>query len=155
MSSIATLDDMNKRDRAYVWWKKKPVTVRKPFTFALGLVLLCVAPLVGWIPGPGGIAVFLAGIAVLASEFDWAENLKAFFLHTVPKEIKNRWRPTPRWSVTFDITALLLLVFAGIAAYNAWYAPVLSLGIGGICLFMFNRDRLTRLKVRLERLRKR
>lgn len=145
---------MKKRDRMYSWWKKRPVKVRKPFTFALGLVLLCVAPLVGWIPGPGGIAVFLAGIAVLASEFDWAENVKAFFLHTVPKEIKNRWHPTPKWEVTFDVTSLLLLILAGIASYYQWYAPVLSLGIGGLCLFMFNRERLARLKARLNRLRK-
>lgn len=104
------------------------------------------SPLVGWIPGPGGIAVFLAGIAVLASEFDWAENLKAFFLHTVPKEVKNRWRPTPRWQTTFDATAIALLLGALWAAYSDWWAPVLSLGIGGICLFLFNRERLARLK---------
>lgn len=142
---------MNKRDRLYQWWKKKPVRVRKPFTFALGLVLVLAAPLVGWIPGPGGIALFLAGIAILASEFDWAENLKAFFLETVPKEIQNRWKPTPRWQTTFDITSLLLLIGAGIAAYYGWWAPVLSLGIGGICLFLFNRERLARLKKRLQR----
>ena len=142
---------MRRKDQLYHWWKKKPTKVRKPFTFALGLVLICVAPLVGWIPGPGGIAVFLAGIAVLASEFDWAENLKAFFLQTVPKEIKNRWRPTPRWQTTFDTTAVLLLLGAVVAPYYNWWAPVLSLGIGGICLFLFNRERLARLKARLRR----
>lgn len=142
---------MSRRDRLYKWWKNRPVNVRKPFTFALGLVFICAAPLVGWIPGPGGIALFLAGIAVLASEFDWAENLKAFFLHTVPKEIKNRWQPTPKWETTFDATSVVLLLGAGVAGYYQWYAPVLSLGIGGICLFLFNRERLTRLKKRLKR----
>lgn len=142
---------MTIRARFYIWWKKRPIRVRKSFTFALGLVLICTAPLVGWIPGPGGIALFLAGIAVLASEFDWAESLKSFFLHTVPEEIKNRWQPTPRWQTIFDTTALALLIGAGLAAYYKWWAPVLSLGIGGICLFMFNRDRLGRLKVRLRR----
>lgn len=142
---------MNKRDRLYHWWKKKPVRVRKPFTFALGLVLICVAPLVGWIPGPGGIIIFLAGIAVLASEFDWAESLKAFFLETVPKEIQNRWQPTPKWATVFDIASLMLLVGAGLAGYYEWWAPVLSLGIGGICLFLFNRNRLGRLKAKLKK----
>lgn len=117
--------------------------------FILGLLLIVCAPLVGWIPGPGGIIIFLAGIAVLASEFDWAESLKAFFLQPVPKEIKNRWRPTPRWELTFDITALFLFVGVGTAGYYGWWAPVLSLGIGGICLFLFNRERLSRLKKRL------
>ena len=147
MSSI--LLNMKHRDKVYSWWKKKPTSVRKPFTFALGLVLICVAPLVGWIPGPGGIIVFLAGIGVLASEFDWAENLKEFFLKTVPKEIKNRWRPTPKWELVFDFTAIALLIGALFAARQNWWAPVLSLGIGGVCLFLFNRERLTRLKNRV------
>ncbi len=142
---------MKKRDQLYSWWKKKPTSVRKPFTFALGLVLIIVAPLVGTVPGPGGIAIFLAGIAVLATEFDWAEALKAFFLETVPQEIKNRWRPTPRWEIAFDVTSLFLLAGAAAAAVYSWWAPVLSLGIGGLCLFLFNRDRLTRLKKRLRK----
>lgn len=142
---------MKVRDKLYNWWKRQPKTVRKPFVFVLGVVFIMCAPLVGWIPGPGGIVVFLAGIAILASEFDWAEALKAFFVETVPREVKRRWRPTPKWEVAFDITAFILLVGAGIAAYFEWWAPVLSFGIGGICLFMFNRERLTRLKRKLKR----
>lgn len=139
------------KDRAYKWWKRQPKTVRKPFVFTLGLVLIMIAPLVGWIPGPGGIIVFLLGIAVLASEFDWAENLQEFFLKTVPKEVKKRWRPTPKWEITFDITAILMLLGALGSAYVNWWAPVFSLGIGGLCLFLFNRERLTRLKKRLKK----
>lgn len=142
---------MSLKDKAYSWWKQQPKTVRKPFVFVLGLVLIVTAPLVGWIPGPGGIIAFAAGIAVLASEFDWAETLKEFFLKTVPKEVKKRWRPTPKWEVVFDGTALVLLIAAGVFAYNRWWAPVLSFGIGGICLFLFNRDRLSRLKKRLRK----
>lgn len=139
------------KDRIYVWWKNRPTKVRKPFTFALGLVFIIAAPLVGWIPGPGGIALFLAGIAVLASEFDWAENLKFFFLKTVPKEIQNRWQPTPRWEIAFDTTAFMLLVVALVAADQRWWNVVASFGIGGICLFLFNRERLTRLKRRMSK----
>ena len=102
------------RDRLYTWWKKQPKTVRKSFVFVLGLVLVLIAPVVGWIPGPGGIIVFLLGIAVLGSEFDWALSLEAFFLKTVPKEVKKRWRPTRKWEVTFDACAFILLVIAGL-----------------------------------------
>lgn len=142
---------MSHKDRAYRWWKKQHTNVRKLFTFAFGLVLVVAAPLVGWLPGPGGIILFLAGISVLASEFDWAEAVKAFFLHTVPKELNNRWRPTPKWEVAFDSVSFALLISAGIAAYYAWWGPVLSFGIGGLCLFLFNRERLSRLKKRLRR----
>lgn len=139
------------RDRVYKWWKRQPRTVRKPFVFALGLVLVIAAPLVGWIPGPGGIILFLAGIAVLASEFDWAKHIEIFFLKTVPKEIEKRWQPTPAWEAIFDVTAILLLLAALSAATMDWWAPVLSFGIAAICLFLFNRDRLSRLRRRLSR----
>ena len=134
------------KDVLYTWWKQQPKTVRKPFVFVLGLVLIAAAPLVGWIPGPGGIILFLLGIAILASEFDWAESLQEFFLKKVPAEVKKRWRPTPKWEVAFDSTAALMLIGALAFAYYRLFAPVLSLGIGGFCLFLFNRDRLTRLK---------
>lgn len=138
------------RERLYTWWKRQPRTVRKPFVFALGLVLVISAPLVGWIPGPGGIILFLAGIAVLASEFEWAKQVENFFLKTMPKEIEKRWQPTPKWEATFDVTAILLLLAALSAATMDWWAPVLSFGIAAICLFLFNRDRLSRLKKRVK-----
>jgi len=138
-------------DNLYRWWKAQHVKVRKPFTFTLGIVLIVASPVVGTIPGPGGIAVFLAGIAVLATEFDWAESLKEFFLTTVPAEVKNRWRPTPRWQAAFDVTSAVLIATAAGALYIKWWAPVLSLGSAGTCLFLFNRDRLSRLKVKLKR----
>lgn len=142
---------MKLQEKLYTWWKKQHVSIRKPLVFIFGILLVISAPLIGWLPGPGGIVLFLLGIAVLASEFDWAEVLKEFFLKTVPKEVKNRWRPTPRWEYVFDGTALALLVGAIIATYNEWWGIVLSLGFSGICLFLFNRDRLTRLKKRLRR----
>lgn len=42
----------------------------------LGSVLIIAAPLTGWLPGPGGIPLFLLGLAVLSSEFVWAERLR-------------------------------------------------------------------------------
>ena len=92
-----------------------PRQPRQILAFLLGVFLIAVSPLVGTIPGPGGIAVFVLGTAVLASEFDWAESVKNFFLKTVPEEFNSRWQPTPRWQQTFDVTALLLLTGAAIS----------------------------------------
>ena len=148
---LYTEEVQNLKDRLYAWWKQQPKTVRKPFVFVLGLVLILVAPLVGWLPGPGGIVLFLLGIAILASEFDWAQSLQEFFLKKVPAEVKKRWHPTPKWEITFDVTSFLLLCGAVVFAYFHLFAPVLSFGIGGFCLFLFNRERLTRLKRRLRK----
>src|SRR5690606_5551759 len=104
------------KDRAYNWWKQRPTHLRKPLVFTLGILLLCASPIVGSVPGPGGIALFLLSITILGSEFGWANQLKLFFLETIPTELKNHWQPTPRWQWWFDITAILLLAGAFVFA---------------------------------------
>lgn len=44
-----------------------------------GALLMVAAALTGWLPGPGGIPLFLLGLAVWASEFAWAHRLLLFF----------------------------------------------------------------------------
>ena len=39
----------------------------------VGLMILAVA--IGWLPGPGGFPLFIAGMAVLTTEFVWANHL--------------------------------------------------------------------------------
>lgn len=140
------------RNVLYKWWRQKPSKLRKPLVFTLGILLLFISPVVGTIPGPGGIAIFILAIAILGSEFDWALELKSFFLHKLPKEVKNRWRPTPKWEVVFDIASLGLLITSGALAYNRFWWPMISFGTMGLCLVMFNRNRLNRLKNRLRQL---
>ncbi|GAB2679178.1 PGPGW domain-containing protein [Thalassiella azotivora] len=41
----------------------------------LGAVLILLGAATGWLPGPGGIPLVLAGLAVLASEFEWAQRI--------------------------------------------------------------------------------
>ena len=41
----------------------------------LGVFLILLAGTTGWLPGPGGIPLALIGLAVLASEFEWAHRL--------------------------------------------------------------------------------
>ena len=53
-------------------------TVRKHTQRAIvtiiGLCLIVVAFLIGWIPGPWSIPLVIAGLAVLATEYDWADD---------------------------------------------------------------------------------
>jgi len=135
----------------YNWWKQKPSKFRKPLVFILGILLVIISPIVGSVPGPGGIAIFVLAIAILGSEFDWALTFKSFVLDTIPHEIKNRWEPTPRWQFWFDVTSLLLLSFAVLFAYNMFWWPTISFTTTGICLALFNRDRLKRLKIFIQK----
>lgn len=56
----------------------------------VGALFILLAVATGWLPGPGGIPLAIAGLAVLASEFEWAQRL----LH--PVEV--RWKRFMRWS---------------------------------------------------------
>ncbi len=40
----------------------------------LGVVIIISSPLIGWLPGPGGIFVFLAGLSLLATNHEWARR---------------------------------------------------------------------------------
>jgi hypothetical protein len=40
----------------------------------VGSLMMAMSVLLGWLPGPGGIPLFLLGLAVLASEFHWARR---------------------------------------------------------------------------------
>jgi hypothetical protein len=57
--------------------------------FAIGLVLLVVSPLVGAIPGPGGIIVAGIGLALVLKTSMWAKRRYVRFKRWKPKA--GRW----------------------------------------------------------------
>lgn len=142
-----------KQPFVYRWWKSLPDRIRRPVVFIFGMLLVTIAPFFGALPGPGGIIIFLGGIGVLASEFDWAENFKEVVMKKAPEEVKKRWRPTPRWQVVFDVTTLMLLTAAIVCYLQEIYLPVVSLTAAAIAITAFNRNRLERLKTRIKRKR--
>jgi hypothetical protein len=56
---------------------------------ALGFVLIAATPLVGPIPGPGGILVFGAGLSLILKYSGWAKRLYVRFKRRHPK--KGSW----------------------------------------------------------------
>lgn len=48
---------------------------RKLVSLVMGLTIIGLSIPIGLLPGPGGIAVFVIGMAILASEFIWARRL--------------------------------------------------------------------------------
>ena len=57
--------------------------------FALGVVLLVVSPLVGAIPGPGGVIVAGIGLALILKTSMWAKRRYVKFKRWQPKA--GRW----------------------------------------------------------------
>jgi uncharacterized protein (TIGR02611 family) len=61
-------------------WKRLPAKVRQTIVLIIGMSLVILAPFTGVLPGPGGIPIFLLGVAILATEFHWAARLRDYFL---------------------------------------------------------------------------
>ncbi len=57
--------------------------------FLLGCVMIIVAPLVGVIPGPGGIIVFGFGLGLVLKYSEWAKRQYVRFKRRHPN--KGRW----------------------------------------------------------------
>jgi len=56
--------------------KQRVQKITKLIVFdTLGGLLIVAAILTGWLPGPGGIPLFLAGLGMLAVNHQWARNL--------------------------------------------------------------------------------
>jgi len=56
---------------------------------ALGFLLIAITPLVGPIPGPGGIITFGAGLSLILKYTGWAKRLYVRFKRRHPK--KGSW----------------------------------------------------------------
>ncbi len=65
------------------YWFNIPSTIRKPLVLVVGLALVIISPFTGVLPGPGGIPIFLIGVAILSTEFEWAKRLRDWTLDKV------------------------------------------------------------------------
>jgi tellurite resistance protein TerC len=88
---------------------------RRVVILVVGLTILGLSIPIGLLPGPGGIAVALGGLALLATEFVWARKLlKGFKTHTrtVAARADGFFFKTPRpW---------LIPIVVGLAALATW-----------------------------------
>jgi hypothetical protein len=87
----------------------------------LGAILLIAAPLTGWLPGPGGIPLLIAGLAVLASEFAWAQHV----LHRVKTWAQHLAAWTGKQPAWLKFLGTVLL-FAGVVVVIWLYLAVLG-----------------------------
>ena len=71
------------KESLYRNWKRTPSHIRRPVVLVIGLFVVILSGAIGWLPGPGGIPLFLIGVAILATEFHWAYRLKMFILSLV------------------------------------------------------------------------
>ena len=87
-SHMAGMDgETPRRAGRRIHWTQIPL-VRHALV-ALGFILVALTPLVGPIPGPGGIIVFGAGLSLILKYTGWAKRLYVRFKRRHPN--KGRW----------------------------------------------------------------
>ncbi len=69
--------------------RKKKLPFIRQGLFFLGCLLIVISPLVGAIPGPGGVFVFAAGLALVLRNSEWAKRQYVRFKRRHPT--KGRW----------------------------------------------------------------
>jgi uncharacterized protein (TIGR02611 family) len=89
----------------------------------VGLVIVVIGLILVPFPGPGWLIVFL-GLAIWASEFEWAQKLLRIAKHTL-QEWTERLRPQPLW-----VKGLVALVSAAAVAAIFWFMFLIS-GVPG------------------------
>jgi len=101
--------------------KKGSGTAVRVLLLALGLLLIIAGPIAGLIPGPGGILVFLVGLALLAAEvlmvarwLDWCEpRVRKAWMH-----IKHSWtRAAMATRVALSIVGATLVALLALAVH--------------------------------------
>jgi hypothetical protein len=78
------MEEMSRKPKA---WTEIPV-VRQSLV-VLGFFLIAITPLVGPIPGPGGVIVFGAGLSLILKYSGWAKRLYVRLKRRHPN--KGRW----------------------------------------------------------------
>lgn len=120
-----------------------------------GVFLLILVPIIGPLPGPGGIPLLLTGLGLLSINHERPQR----WLHYArkhSKSVRDIVFPDITWvKWSWDAAAFLLLVggtWLNFAAEN-WFWKGISIGVmaSSTTLFMLNRDRIAWLDNKIRR----
>lgn len=98
-------------------WQAIPSTIRKPIILVIGMLFVIISPFTGVLPGPGGIPIFLIGVAILATEFEWAKRLRDWTLDNV-KRLGQLWRQHKIIGTLICLICLAIIIAISLLGYR-------------------------------------
>lgn len=121
----------------------------------LGALLIIAAILFGWLPGIGGIPLFIAGLGLLAINHKWAHDLLERAKKDGLKFLQAFFKDHPVLMAAYDVAAVALVAGAIIifaqGSNNLIRFLAYTLGILGFGLFLGNRRRIQRLNEKIKK----
>jgi hypothetical protein len=119
-------------------------------TDTAGYLLIIASVLTGWLPGPGGIPIFIAGLGLLSINNKWAKDLREYVLQHGGKIVQIIFprHPIAQWA--YDIIAIALFA---VSAYLGWqHAAIWQVSVAASAFFvatfisLMNRERLANIR---------
>ena len=122
----------------------------------LGVLLIICSGLFGWLPGPGGIPLLLAGLGLLAINHEWAKKILIDVKENGSKLASLIFKDHKALIIAYDVIAVILVVAAGIifgmVNNNIVQGLTFALAFLGISLFLGNRNRIKKINDFVNRL---
>jgi hypothetical protein len=123
---------------------------KRIITDSAGYLLIVAAALTGWLPGPGGIPLFIAGLGLLSINNEWARRLRDYLLAHGGKFIQKLFPANPYVQWLYDIIVIVLwvVVFILIERHAAIWQVSLAIAMFfiSVAIALLNRDRVHRLR---------
>jgi hypothetical protein len=131
--------------------------LRRVLTDAAGYLLLLAALLTGWLPGPGGIPLALAGLGLLSIHNAWARRIREYLLVHGSGLVQRLFPDRAILQWVYDSAVIALLGFAALTWWqrgSRWQVIVAGIAVGlAIGIGLANRRRFQRITATLKRKR--
>lgn len=127
--------------------------IKRLLTDFAGAGLIIIGLSIGWIPGPGGIPLIIAGLGLLAINNKWAENILKKFVEKGEDFSKILFPKSKKIQILHDIISVMLIFLGILSIFIRPHKIFIGLGMTlvfiGVSECLINRDRLQNIKKRL------
>lgn len=118
----------------------------------LGIILIILAGLTGWIPGPGGIPLLIAGLALLSINHEWAKRWLVSVKDNGLKISDKLFSDSPKVTLMIDLAGIAIIALAVFVVFhfthNIAKTAAIWLMIVAITLLLGNRGRIKKITKR-------
>jgi hypothetical protein len=124
--------------------------LKRFLTDLAGYLLILLGVAFGWVPGPGGIPLVIAGLGLLSINNEWAARLRTYLLKHGGSLVKRLFpaHPYVQWLYDIICLGLLALVTVLIWQHSPFWKVSLAVALFFLAVFIaaMNRDRYARIK---------